>query len=63
MDGKSTRRYVIEQPRNETEAWLLNTVDNQARQLGLKRPEVAIYDAPEGMPLPQALAKTIHWWR
>ena len=47
MARKSTGAYVIEQPRNETEAWLLNTVDNQARQLGLKRPEVAIYDAPE----------------
>ena len=47
MAKKSTGAYVIEQPRNETEAWLLNTVDNQARQLGLKRPEVAIYDAPE----------------
>ena len=47
MANKSTGAYVIEQPRNETEAWLLNTVDNQARQLGLKRPEVAIYDAPE----------------
>ena len=47
MAKKYTGAYVIEQPRNETEAWLLNTVDNQARQLGLKRPEVAIYDAPE----------------
>ena len=47
MAKKSTGAFVIEQPRNETEAWLLNTVDNQARQLGLKRPEVAIYDAPE----------------
>ena len=47
MAKKSTGAYVIEQPRNETEAWLLNIVDNQARQLGLKRPEVAIYDAPE----------------
>ena len=47
MAKKCTGAYVIEQPRNETAAWLLNTVDNQARQLGLKRPEVAIYDAPE----------------
>lgn len=44
---KSTGAQVIEQPSNEMEAWLLNTVENQARQLGLKCPEVAIYDAPE----------------
>ena len=44
---KSTGAHVIEQPSNEVEAWLLNTVENQARQLGLKTPEVAIYDAPE----------------
>ncbi|AUZ04227.1 MULTISPECIES: protease HtpX [Vitreoscilla] len=44
---KSTGAQVIEQPANEMEAWLVNTVENQARQLGLKTPEVAIYDAPE----------------
>lgn len=44
---KSTGAQVIEQPANEMEAWLLNTVHNQAMQLGLKTPEVAIYDAPE----------------
>ncbi|MCP2039744.1 heat shock protein HtpX [Neisseria sp. HSC-16F19] len=44
---RSVGAYVIEQPRNETEAWLLNTVQNQARQWNLKTPEVAIYDSPE----------------
>lgn len=44
---KSTGAHVIEQPSSEVEAWLVNTVANQARQLGLKTPEVAIYDAPE----------------
>lgn len=39
--------HVIEQPRNEAEAWLLQTVQNQARQWSLKTPEVAIYDSPE----------------
>lgn len=38
---------VIKQPSNETEAWLLQTVENQARQWNLKTPEVAIYDSPE----------------
>ena len=44
---RSVGAYVIEQPRNEVEAWLLNTVQNQARQWNLKTPEVAIYDSPE----------------
>ena len=38
---------VITQPRNEVEAWLLHTVENQARQWNLKTPEVAIYNSPE----------------
>ena len=44
---RSVGAHVIEQPRNETEAWVLNTVDNQARQWNLKTPEVAVYDSPE----------------
>ena len=44
---RSVGAHVIEQPRNETEAWLLNTVQNQARQWNLKMPEVAVYDSPE----------------
>lgn len=47
MAKRSTGAYVITQPRNEAEAWLVQTVERQARQLGLKMPEVAIYDAPE----------------
>lgn len=38
---------VIKEPRNEMEAWLINTVERQSNQLGLKMPEVAIYDAVE----------------
>lgn len=38
---------VITQPNNETEAWLVQTVENQARQWNLKTPEVAIYQSPE----------------
>jgi heat shock protein HtpX len=44
---RSTGAQVIEQPRNEMEAWLLSTVQRQAQTAGIKCPEVAIYDAPE----------------
>ncbi|MBE5314025.1 MAG: protease HtpX [Xanthomonadales bacterium] len=44
---RSTGAQVIEQPRNEMEAWLLQTVQRQAQTAGIKCPEVAIYDAPE----------------
>ena len=47
MAKKSTGAYVIEQPRNETEHWLVTTVARQAEQVGIKMPEVAIYDSPE----------------
>ena len=38
---------VIEQPRNETERWLVETVRRQAEAAGIGMPEVAIFDAPE----------------
>ena len=38
---------VIENPRNETEHWLLETVRRQAQQVGVGMPTVAIYDAPD----------------
>ena len=44
---RSTGAVVIEQPRNESEAWLLNTVRRQAEAAGIGMPEVAVYDAPE----------------
>ena len=39
---------VIEQPRNDAEAWLLQTVSHQAQAAGIGMPEVAIFpsDAP-----------------
>jgi len=43
----STGAQVIEQPRNGTEQWLLQTVRRQAEQAGIRMPEVAIYDSPE----------------
>ncbi len=47
MAKKSMGLHVIEQPRDETEAWLLDTVARQAQQAGIKMPEVAIYSGPE----------------
>ena len=47
MAKRSTGAQVITQPRNEAEAWLLNTVRRQAEAAGIRMPEVAIYDAPE----------------
>ncbi|PAY02897.1 protease HtpX [Pseudoalteromonas sp. HM-SA03] len=44
---KSTGAHVIEQPRNETEHWLVATVAEQAKKAGIAMPEVAIYDSPE----------------
>ncbi len=38
---------VIEQPANETERWLVDTVRRQAQAAGIGMPEVAVYDAPE----------------
>lgn len=47
MAKRMTGARVIEQPRNETESWLVSTVQRQARAAGIGMPEVAIYDAPE----------------
>jgi heat shock protein HtpX len=42
-----TGAQVIEQPRNSTESWLVDTVRRQAQRAGIGMPEVAIYDAPD----------------
>ena len=44
---KSTGAYVIEQPRNQTEQWLVDTVRRQAQAAEIGMPEVAIYDSPD----------------
>jgi heat shock protein HtpX len=44
---RTTGAHVIDQPRNETERWLYDTVKRQAEAAGIGMPEVAIYDAPE----------------
>lgn len=47
MAKNSVGAEIITQPRSEEEAWLLATVESQARQWNLKTPEVAIYHSPE----------------
>lgn len=44
---RMTGAQVIEQPRNQTEQWLVETVRRQAQRAGIGMPEVAIYDAPD----------------
>ena len=44
---RMTGAQVIETPRNESEAWLLETVRRQAEQAGIRCPEVAVYDSPD----------------
>lgn len=38
---------LIEQPRNATESWLMETVRRQAQAAGIGMPEVGIFDTPE----------------
>lgn len=38
---------VIEEPRTPTELWLMKTVKIQADSVGIKMPEVAVFDSPE----------------
>jgi len=47
MAKRSTGAQVITQAQNETESWLLNVVEHQARQAGIDMPEVAIYPADD----------------
>ena len=38
---------VIAQPRNNTERWLLDTVQRQAEEAGIGMPEVGVFNSPE----------------
>ncbi len=44
---RATGAEVIDHPRGHVEAWLLQTVERQARQAGIGMPEVAVYPSPE----------------
>src|SRR5690554_3402142 len=47
MAKRATGAQVIQQPRNQAEAWLVETVRAQAEKAGIAMPEVAIYHSPE----------------
>jgi len=44
---RATKARVIEQPQNQAEQWLVETVKRQAEMAGIGMPEVAIFDARE----------------
>ncbi|XSG84444.1 MAG: protease HtpX [Methylohalobius sp. ZOD2] len=39
--------HLIDRPHNQTEAWLLSTVEHLARQAGIGMPEVGIFQSPQ----------------
>jgi heat shock protein HtpX len=43
----TTGAKVIDSPRNDTERWLFDTVARHANRVGIKMPEVAVYDSPD----------------
>ena len=47
MAKRSMGVHMIEQPSNETEQWLMGTVQRQAEQANIGMPEVGIFDTPE----------------
>ena len=47
MAKRAYRLHMIEQPSNEQERWLYQTVQRLAQQSNIGMPEVAIYDAPD----------------
>jgi len=44
---RSTGAHVIVKPSNDAEAWLLATVERQAKQAGIGMPEVAVFNSPD----------------
>ena len=47
MAKKSMGVHVIDQPANQTEAWLVDTILRQSQRLGIGMPEVGIFNTPE----------------
>lgn len=43
MAKRGTRTYVIQQPRNRDEQWLLDTVAELSREAGIKMPDVGVF--------------------
>ncbi len=49
--------YVIEQPQNQTEQWLIGIVARQAKQAGIDMPEVGIFETPEANAFATGMSK------
>jgi heat shock protein HtpX len=47
MAKRSMGVFIIEQPTNEDERWLLETVHRQSQQAGIGMPEVGIFQSPQ----------------
>lgn len=47
MAKRSVGAYVIEQPKNNTEKWLFETVKLYSEKAGIGMPEVALYQSPD----------------
>lgn len=47
MALRSVGAEVIQQPRNQTEQWLFNTVQRQSQQAGIPMPDIAIYHSAD----------------
>ncbi|WP_075879000.1 protease HtpX [Vreelandella massiliensis] len=47
MAKRATGTVIIETPSNQTEKWLLDTVEELAREAGIKTPEVGIFPAQQ----------------
>ncbi len=49
--------YVIDQPQNQTERWLIDIVARQARQAGIDMPEVGIFETPDANAFATGMSK------
>lgn len=47
MAKRMTGAVVITEPRSNVEKWLVDTVEKQAKIVGIKTPEIAIFPSPE----------------
>ena len=47
MAVRMTGAHVIKTPSNQAEAWLVETVSRQAREAGIGKPDIAIYQSPD----------------
>lgn len=49
--------YVIEQPQNETERWLVDTIARLAQQANIGMPEVGLFETPEANAFATGMSK------